>query len=392
MNQLSAAALEKTLCELLAIRSLSGEEAPLAAHLQQRLQHTALPLTRDADDNLWVVLEPREAPAEPARVTLHLSGHTDTVVPVAGWSADPWTPRIGGLGLERRVTGLGASDMKAGLAVMVHLAELLALPAERLRRLRVVVSFTVCEEMPAHGKRNGVHALLKREPGRWAVTTEASCDPKQPYLTVGCQAHAVATVTLRGLAAHSACPEAGLNAIHAAAELARRVEHLHAQYPEFTVAEGAVARAAVSVTRISGGSAANIIPERCEVTLSRRLAPGETAAHVETELAVLTRELNGVKAEWTLRCDGIPCVTDTAGPLYRAAHEASTALFGSARPVWNRARTDMVLFAQAGMDVLNIGPGYFGQAHVADEYARSIDLERSAKLLLETLRRLDRTL
>ena len=52
----------------------------------------------------------------------------------------------------------------------------------------------------------------------------------------------------------------------------------------------------------------------------------------------------------------------------------------------------MVLFRQAGMDVLNIGPGFTGQAHVAGEYVRLVDLPRSASLVAETLLRLDRYL
>jgi acetylornithine deacetylase/succinyl-diaminopimelate desuccinylase-like protein len=48
-----------------------------------------------------------------------------------------------------------------------------------------------------------------------------------------------------------------------------------------------------------------------------------------------------------------------------------------------------VLFKQAGMDVLNIGPGYTGQAHVAGEYVRLIDLPRSANLILGTIEKMD---
>ena len=49
----------------------------------------------------------------------------------------------------------------------------------------------------------------------------------------------------------------------------------------------------------------------------------------------------------------------------------------------------MVLFKQAGMDVINIGPGFTGQAHVAGEYVRMIDLPRSANLVLGTVEKLD---
>jgi acetylornithine deacetylase/succinyl-diaminopimelate desuccinylase-like protein len=149
------------------------------------------------------------------------------------------------------------------------------------------------------------------------------------------------------------------------------------------------ARGAVSVTLIQGGAAGNIIPEHCELTVSRRIVPGETIADFERELAELTANLDGVSATNTVRCDAPACCVDPQGVLLRSATAASVELFGCARYSWNRARTDLVLFKQAGMDVLNIGPGYSGQAHVAGEYVRNIDLPRCSNLILETLEKLD---
>jgi succinyl-diaminopimelate desuccinylase len=383
----SADAIGATLMDMVAIKALSGHERPMADYVEKTLTQAGLRCWRDAHENVLAILEPRR-PGNPAD-TLHLSGHTDTVVPVEGWQTAPWQPFITGTGDERRITGLGTSDMKSGLAVMLHLAKYLNDDHRRLQRLRVAVSFTICEEGPVPGKRNGVHEILARQPGRWALTTEASCDDAVPTLAMGCQGHAVAKIALQGRSAHSATPEAGANAIHAAAKICARVEKLHAAYKPVVIAGDVRARAACAVTKISGGSADNIIPEHCDVTLSRRIAPGETRADVERELAALTAQLEPVAATWTLRCDAPACVVDHTGPFFAAATAASAELFGSARYSWNRARTDMVLFKQAGMDVLNIGPGFTGQAHVAGEYVRMVDLPRSANLILKTLQNLD---
>jgi succinyl-diaminopimelate desuccinylase len=384
-----ADSIGKTVCDMIAIKSLSGFEAPMAVFVEAQLKSIGLKAERDGEDNVWAVIEPQTAGAAAAN-TLHLSGHTDTVVPVEGWQRDPWTPEISGSGDERRIVGLGASDMKSGLGVMLHLARHFSSAANRLNKLRVVVSFTVCEESPANGKRNGVHRVLAKEPGRWAITTEASCDALCPTLALGCQGHAVAKVMMQGRSAHSASPEKGLSAIHAASKICARVEQLNKSFKDIVVFGDVHAHAAAAVTLIKGGSAANIIPEQCELTISRRVAPGETTADVERELAALTRDLDGVTATWTLRCDAPACVVDVNGPLLKAASEASQSLFRQARYSWNRARTDMVLFKQAGMDVLNIGPGFSGQAHVSGEYVRMMDLPRSANLIAETMVRLDR--
>jgi succinyl-diaminopimelate desuccinylase len=387
----SAEDIARTVCALVSIKSLSGEEAPAAGFVQAFLTGAGIAPHRDSDDNVWAVLEPR-TPGDPRSNTLHLSGHTDTVVPVAGWQSDPWTPAVLGDGDDRRIVGLGASDMKSGVAVLLHLASHFSKPANRFRKLRVVVSATICEEGPAHGKRNGVHRLVAAEPGRWALTAEASCDPVCPTLAVGCQGHAVANVSLKGRSAHSASPDKGLNAIHAAAKICERVERLNRSFKEIVILDGVHARSAASVTLIKGGSAGNIIPGHCELTISRRVAPGETREAVERDLVELTRDLDGVVAAWTLRLDAPACVADTDGPLLKSAAAASEQLFQQARYSWNRARTDMVLFKQAGMDVINMGPGFTGQAHVAGEYVRVVDLPRSANLIAETLLRLDRYL
>jgi len=386
-----SAPIARTVRDLIAIRSLSGDETAAATYVQEFLQRIGAKTERDAEENVWAAIEPRTS-GDPKTTTLHLSGHTDTVVPVEGWNGDPWQPRDEIHNGETRIVGLGASDMKAGLSVMLQLATHFQQPANRLERLRLVLSFTVCEEMPAKGKRNGVHRLLAKETGRWAITTEASCDAVCPTLALGCQAHAVATLTLRGRSAHSASPERGLNAIHAAGIVCGRVQQIHAGYADIHVAPGVNARAAMAVTKIHGGAAGNIIPEYCEMTISRRLAPGETLADYERELREATEDLGGVHATWTVRCDAPACVADLNGPLLKTAVSASQSLFGQTRYSWNRARTDMVLFSQAGMDVVNIGPGYFGQAHVAGEFVRVEDLGRSADLIAETVRRLDATL
>jgi len=382
----AADSIGRTVCEMVSIKALSGYEGPMADYVQARLRAMGLDVDRDDEDNVSAVIEPRTA-GKAAENTIHLSGHTDTVVPVEGWTTDPWNATIIGSGDERKIVGLGASDMKSGLGIMLHLAEHFA--KNRPERLRVIVTFTVCEEMPAKNKRNGVNRMVVKHPGRWAITTEASSDTTSPTFALGCQGHAVVKLTLQGKSAHSARPDRGLNAISAAGKIALRVDELNAGYKDIPILGDVRGRAAAAVTLVKGGAAANIIPENCEVTISRRIAPGETKDTVEAEVAQLTRDLGGVTAKWIIRNDAPACVVDKNGPLLKYATEASQALFGQSRYTWNRARTDLVLFAQAGMDVINIGPGSMGQAHVAGESMRMIDLPRAANLVGATMQRLD---
>src|SRR5262249_38366988 len=107
-----AAYLEQTLCDLVGIRSVTGEEAKLSDYIFDRLKAARVSVERDEEGNIT---------AEVGRGDrlLVVNGHMDTVPPVDGWKADPFLPRIA----DGRVYGLGASDMKAGLACMMWLAQ-----------------------------------------------------------------------------------------------------------------------------------------------------------------------------------------------------------------------------------------------------------------------------
>ena len=87
----------RTLADLVAIKSLSGEERPAADYIEAFLKQAGYTVDHDAQDNVVAVFEP-EITGLPEVNTLHISGHTDTVPPAEGWAQDPFTPKIEGTG------------------------------------------------------------------------------------------------------------------------------------------------------------------------------------------------------------------------------------------------------------------------------------------------------
>jgi len=69
------------------------------------------------------------------------------------------------------------------------------------------------------------------------------------------------------------------------------------------------------------------------------------------------------------------------GPLFQCARQTASGLLGYEAYSFPRGRTDLVIFAKHGMDVMNIGPGIMGQAHIADEYCRIEDMATVSRLL-----------
>ncbi|MFH1023871.1 MAG: M20/M25/M40 family metallo-hydrolase [Planctomycetota bacterium] len=352
--------LEKSIADMVAIPSLSGNEAAMADYVMAELRREGLPAERDDQDNVFCRVGTGTR-------RLHINAHTDTVPAVPGWATDPLVPVVKGDCLY----GLGATDCKAGLAAMLWLAP-------RIRpSVEVVFSFTVCEEAEVPGRGNGARRAAARG-GDWAITAEPSCDAEGPRLSLGTQAHALAEVVFRGKASHSARPERGINAITAAARFCAAVDETNRRYPEVEIRPGAIARGSMAATLISGGRRNNIIPDECRVTVSRRLAPGEDGGTLRGELE---RILAGEDASFTIRARENTALTDLNGALFAAARGAMIAQEGRERYGFQRGRTDLTIFAGAGMDVLNLGPGFGGSLHCVDEFVNLPVAARCVTLL-----------
>src|SRR5213078_584267 len=167
------------------------------------------------------------------------------------------------------VHGLGASDMKGGIAVMLELARA-GVPARYLffTREEVPVTESPLPELFGTG-------LLSR------VELAVVLEPTDNELHAGCLGNLQARVTFHGESAHSARPWTGVNAIH---ELVRGLEQLVRLEPLDVELDGLVYREVVSAVRVEGGIAANVVPAEAAVELNFRYAPGRSREDAEARL------------------------------------------------------------------------------------------------------------
>jgi len=340
----------KVLSDLVKIPSMSGDEGKLAEYIAAFLRSNKVPCEKDKDDNVIA----KVGKGKPA---IHLVGHTDTVPPVSKWESNPYKPVVKG----GKLYGLGSSDMKSGLAVMMNLATML-----KPEKGTVYFDFTVVEENPVKHKDNGAKKAAQKYPADAAITLEPSVVGEDgPQLEIGCQGSFTATVVTRGSSCHSSVPWKGKNAIYQAAKLALRVEEMN-NYDWEDYYKGAKRRSAISATTIHGGTAWNVIPDRVAVTVNRRTGPNETRVDFEKDLQEL---LEGLDAE-VEQLEGVEgAVTDLDGQLLPAAEEAFQSVTKK-EPVFRFAqgRTDAVYFKFAGADVLTIGPGTVETIHRENEW------------------------
>jgi succinyl-diaminopimelate desuccinylase len=323
--------------ELVDIASESRGEEPLAAHVTELLDRGGVPV-RDLGDTCALAGDPG-AP-------LLLAGHLDTVPAQANRPG-----RIEG----GRVHGLGASDMKGALAVMIELA-LAGAPYRCL--------FFGREELPA--QHSALAPLLEREP--LAAELVVMMEPTACELHAGCLGNIGATWTFHGRSGHSARPWTADNAIERAAA---GVLALAAQPPVPHSFDGLEFVEVASVTRIAGGIAANVIPDRAECHVNFRYAPGRGAADAEARLA----ELCGGHGE--LRIDSnAPSGPVASGPRVDAL-VAAGGLVRAPKQAW----TPVAEFGVAGLPAVNFGPGDPAQAHRRDESVEIAALVRAYEVL-----------
>jgi succinyl-diaminopimelate desuccinylase len=328
--------------------SVSGEEGPLADAIERALRPLPhLTVTRHGH-----TLVARTQLDRKERVVL--AGHIDTV-PHAGNFPSQWdTERV-------RLTGVGTSDMKAGVAVQLRLA---ATVAEPNRDLTYV--FYECEEVEA--ARNGLYRLSRDAPGLLAGDFAVLLEPSGGVVEGGCQGTLRAAVTVRGARAHTARSWMGSNAIHGAAPV---LDLLRAWVPRRPLVDGLEYHEGLNAVAISGGVAGNVVPDECVVTVNYRFAPDRTEAEAQSYV----RELF---AAWPVEIlDSAPGARPglTAGP----AAEFAAAVGGTPRP--KLGWTDVARFAELGIPAVNYGPGISEIAHTPGEYVEAAPITAAEQAL-----------
>jgi len=323
--------------ELVDLPSESRDEAALAAHVLDVLRTGGVG-ARDAGDTCVLAA----AAARGDRPLVLLAGHLDTV---------PAQGNVPGHRDADAVHGLGAADMKGALAVMVELAL-----AQAAADLDLGYVFFGREELPV--TESALAPLLEREPALRGADLVVVMEPTANAIHAGCLGNVNATWTFHGRSGHSARPWLADNAIHRAAE---GIHALAQVEPAPRDVDGLRFTEVVSVTRVAGGIAGNVIPAEAVAHVNYRYAPGRTPAEAEAWLRELCEPYG------TLAIDGnAPSApVATANPLAQRLIAAGD-LAVQAKQAW----TPVAEFAAAGVDAVNFGPGDPAKAHTRDEHVR----------------------
>jgi succinyl-diaminopimelate desuccinylase len=316
------------------IESVSENERTLADAIEAALRPLAhLEVTRDGN-----TVVARTAFGRDERVVL--AGHIDTVPLTA-------VPNLPTRRVDDELWGRGTVDMKGGVAVMLRIAAEVTSPTRDLTFL-----FYECEEIDA--RFNGLARVAETSPELLAGDFAVLLEPTNGAIEGGCKGTLRVEVTTKGVAAHSARPWKGHNAIHDAAVVLSR---LSAYDAETITVDGLDYHEALQAVGITGGVAGNVIPDRCTVTVNYRYAPDK---NTDEALAHVRQVFDGFDVTLADAADGA-----RPGLLLPAAKAFIDALGVpvNAKEGW----TDVARFSLLGIPAVNYGPGDPNLAHMDDE-------------------------
>lgn len=364
--------IRESLARLVAFASISGSDmgAMLDWLTAEVAPHTSLCQRLPATDNCGEALLLRIGEGKSGLV---LAGHLD-VVPVAGqpWTGDPFTLRAA----DGRYYGRGVCDMKGFFACALAL-----LPKLPPLRAPLWLAISCDEEIGCLSAPRLAHALREHGAGGAYVWVG------EPTLMQPVVAHKGITnlrTIVHGRAAHSSQVGQGASAIHAAARLIAAIEDVMREMQ----AEGQldphfdVPHASLHVGKISGGTAVNIVADRCQFDWEIRHLPHETFAAIRARVASAERAL---EAQYPgLRIETTPTIA-TVAALQDADNADWLALLGAHLPDATRQyvayATEAGAYQQAGLPALICGPGSIRQAHQADEWIETAQLSQCARVM-----------
>jgi len=331
------------LADRLAARTLELIDIPSESRNEEAIREYLLGLvpesygTEFAGDEVYL-FAPERRSSVPLVV---LAGHYDTV---------PAQENIPGRIVDGAVHGLGAADMKGGLAVAVELVRDLAHEAPELD---VALMLFGREELPAQWSplpELFANSRLVRD-AALAILLE----PTGGAIQAGCVGNLNALVTFQGVSGHSARPWLAENAIHKALVALEPVAALERRE---VVISGLPFYEVVSVTRIEAGIADNVVPDRATALLNFRYTPDRTSEEAESFL----RSLVPTAAELEFSGNSPPARVVADAPLVRALRDAG-GLDVEPKQAW----TNVADFTTRGIDAVNFGPGDPRFAHRRDE-------------------------
>ena len=290
--------------------------------------------------------------------TIMLEAHLDTVH-AHSMTIEPFTPVV----RNGQLFGRGSCDTKGSMAAFLQ-AVIQTLKAPGRVRYNVLLLFVSDEEYRFTGAQHAVKKGLKADFGIVGEPTQLKIVRSHKGVTRW-------KIVTKGIAAHSAYPERGKNAIYAMSKVINRLDQYAAELysgPRHPV----LGAPSLSVGVIEGGQAVNVVPDRCSIEVDRRTLPDETLQSVIGPVRKLLQDL----PDWEMKEPHLSVAgmeVSEHAPALEALARSIEAVQGSVRIEGAQYATDAGIYNAVGIPTVVFGPGDIAQAHTESEF---IDLNQ----------------
>ena len=302
--------------------------------------------------------------------TVILNGHMDTVGVVDGWKRDPFGAEVDG----DRLYGLGAADMKGGLAALIYAFKRAVYEKSPLN---IIFTAVVREELDSEG----AFALLNEIDGDVAFIAE----PTGEMPMLGARGRYVLDIDFTGESAHGARPENGINAIGCASSFVSKLKDMKlAEHQK-------MGNGSLCVLKIDGGSDFLSVPDTCRVVVDRHVVPGENRDSIMGEFIELLEDMDmecDAEISWHSRKTPFlePYEWNMENDFIRDFASVYVERYGEFIPTYGRSVGDFNMFGKK-LPTVVYGPKG-GDWHGADEYVSLESLENVSEFYAMLLRKM----
>jgi len=358
------------LSKMIKIPSVSGNEQQLAEFLRDYCTKLGFESTIDRHGNLLVLVKGRKAGKRIA-----FNSHLDTVAVGDGWTHDPF----GGETEGDRMFGRGSTDCKAAIASQITAVKSI-IEAGADFEGEIALCYPVEEEVP-NVNRKGTLKMLKD-----GFTADMAVNGEDTDLRVclACEGMLEVKITTIGVGAHGATPFKGKNAIKMMCKVLEEIEKIVPGYNKYT------GSGSINPGVISGGERSSVVPDRCELKISRFTVPGETGPMFYSQvLGIIERlktEEEGFSAIAELTYDSNPSIVSEEEDIVKAIVQAHAEL-GMDCPLTGTPQHDDADFLTniAKIPTVIYGPGSGLMAHMPDEYVLLDEVKTAARVYAFTI-------
>jgi len=309
------------------------------------------------------------------------NGHLDTVpIGVEKWIYDPFSGKIS----NGNIWGLGASDMKGGLAAMIVSIKRLAEINPKLKG-DLIFAATASEETDSLGAIE-IASRLKSDSIQVVVLSE----PSNNEMVIAEKGALWLEITTRGKTAHGSMPECGQNAIMSMVKLINELMKIKIPFIKHPL----LGNFTLSINTILGGVKTNVVPDRCVITIDMRTLPGQNHKVIFKKVNELIKEikqrLSDFKASIKIINNRTPLETSLREPVVKKFTEILFEINGK-RPIPKGVNyyTDATVFIPfLKVPMIIFGPGNPQLAHQPNEHIEISKLIEASKIYTITAMKL----